>query len=242
MENRKIAFLGNGQFAETIFEELSSLGLVRLKDHTELNNNFGLLIVASYGEIIPKEVLEIPKHGSLNVHPSLLPKYRGASPIQTALLNGDKTTGVTLMVMDEKMDHGPIVAQEKVEIPEGVKYKELEVILGKKGAELLEKTLDNYLDGKIKPKEQNHKKATFTKILKRDDGKVSLNDDPEEIERKSRALDPWPGIYIIWKGKRIKLLEVAVEDNKLIIKKVQPEGKKEMSFEDFLRGHKDFLC
>jgi len=242
MENPKIAFLGKGQFAETILKELSLLNLVLLKDYSEITNNFDLLIVASYGKIIPKKFLDLPRHGSINVHPSLLPKHRGASPIQTAILNGDKVTGVSIMVMDEKMDHGPIISNLQFPISQKYNYKELETLLAVKGAKLLEEIIPIFLSGKIKAKDQDHSKATFTKILRREDGEVGLDDDPHEIERKSRAFDPWPGIYTIWKGKRIKLLEIEVEENKLIIKRVQPEGKKEMGFDDFLRGHKDFLC
>ncbi len=243
MENRKIAFLGNGDFAKHILEELKDLNLIILNNHQEIKEvNPDLVVVASYGKIIPKSFLDLPRYGCLNVHPSLLPKYRGASPIQNTILNNEKEAGVSIILMDEKMDHGPIVASIKYQISEKIRYKELEKELAKLSAKLLKEVLPKWLKGKVKPKEQEHSQATFTKVLKREDGEVNLDDDPREIERKVRAFDPWPGIYAIWKNKRIKILDVKVLDNKLMIKKVQPEGKKEMSFEDFKRGHQEFPC
>ncbi|MBU2634871.1 methionyl-tRNA formyltransferase, partial [Patescibacteria group bacterium] len=204
------------------------------------------VIVASYGKIIPKKILEIPKYGCLNVHPSLLPKYRGPSPIQTTILNGDKKTGVTIILMDEKIDHGPIISNSKFEIRNSkLTYGELNVKLAKLGVKLLIETIPKWIRGEIKIKPQDHSKATYTKILKREDGKIDWSKSAQEIERQVRAFNPWPGTFTFIKHKnktlRIKVLEADIsKDNKLIIKKLQPEGKKAMSFEEFKRGYHDF--
>ena len=200
-----------------------------------------LIIVAAYGQILPKKILKIPKYGCLNVHPSLLPKYRGASPIQYAILNGDKKTGVTIMLMDEKMDHGPILNQQKRKINSKITYEELLKELANLGAKLLIGTIPKWIQGKIKPKPQDHSKATYTKILKKEDGKIDWTKKPEEIERQIRAFNPWPGTYTIYNKKRLKILKTEILKGRLIIKEVQLEGKRQMNFKDFLNGHPDFL-
>ena len=131
-----------------------------------------LAVVAAYGKILPKEILEIPHLGFLNVHPSLLPKYRGASPIQNAILNGDKETGVTIMKIDEEMDHGDIISNFKFKISNLDTYELLSKKFAELGAELLIKTIPDYVSGKTKPVEQDHLKATYTKIIKKKDGKI----------------------------------------------------------------------
>jgi len=203
-------------------------------------------IVAAYGYILPQEILIIPKYGFLNVHPSLLPKYRGPSPIQTAILNGDKKTGVTIILMDEKMDHGPILAQRELEFLISKKYTYLELSqeLAVKGANLLLETIPRWVSNEIKPMPQDESKATYTKILKKEDGEIDWSKPAEKIERKIRAFNPWPGTFTFLKKNdkklRIKILEAGVsKNNKLIIKKLQPEGKKPMTFEEFKRG---YLC
>jgi methionyl-tRNA formyltransferase len=223
---------------------------VKIKDlKLEIGNlQPDIVVVAAYGQIIPKEILDIPKFGCLNVHPSLLPKYRGASPIQSAILSGDEKTGITIMLMDEKMDHGPIIAQQELEfsaqggLTSDWQFPKLHDELAKLGAKLLIDTIPKYISGKIKPKEQDHSKATFTKILKKEDGLISWSKKPEEIERQIRAFNPWPGTFTFIKKDdkliRVKILEVEISsNNELIIKKVQPEGKKEMPYEDFLKGY-----
>jgi methionyl-tRNA formyltransferase len=202
----------------------------------------GLIIVAAYSQIIPKNILDIPKFGCLNVHPSLLPKYRGPSPIQAAILNGDKETGVTIILMDEKMDHGPILAQRKLEFPiSNFQFPKLHDELANLGAQLLIETIPKWIKEEIKPKPQNESKATYTKILKKEDGKIDWQKSAEEIERQVRALNPWPGTHTIYKGKILKILKAEIIKGRLVIKEVQLEGKKPMSFEDFLRGHPDFI-
>lgn len=201
-----------------------------------------LIVVAAYGQILPKEILEIPKFGCLNVHPSLLPRWRGPSPIQYTILNGDEKTGVTIIKMVEKVDSGPIVAQKELNSFTGKEaYQALHNQLAEKGANLLIETIPKWIKGEIKPKLQDESKATYTKILTRDDGKIDWKKPIDYIERQVRALNPEPGTYTLYKGKILKILGAEIKDQKLVIKKVQLEGKKPMSFEDFLRGHPDFI-
>ena len=202
------------------------------------NNDYGLFIVAAYGKIIPQEILDIPEHGTLNMHPSLLPKLRGPSPIQSAILK-ENETGVTIMVVDEEMDHGPIVAQEKVEIADWPpKARELEEILARRGGQMLAGVIPKWTAGKIKPKEQDHKKATYCEKITKQDGLITEKDSPETIVRKVRAFTPWPGAHFFVDGKRIIVTDAKIENNTVVIKRVKPEGKKEMLFEDFIKGNK----
>lgn len=213
-----------------------------------------LIILAAYRQILPKEILEIPKFGCLNIHPSLLPKYRGPSPIQTTILNGDKETGLTIILMDEKIDYGPILAQREWEIPiTKITYEKLSKKLAELGIELLVKTIPKWINSEIKPQPQDESKATYTKIIKKEDGKINRSKPVQEIERQIRAFYPWPGSFFFWKGKRIKIIEAeavekfpkdkfAVKCGKgyLIIEKLQMESKKPMEINEFLRGHHDF--
>ena len=225
-----------------------------------------LIILTAYGQIIPQEILAIPEHGALNIHPSLLPKYRGASPIQSVILNGEMETGVSLMIMDAEMDHGPILGNSKFEIRNSkITYKELADELADSGANLLITTLPNYVNGKIKPQEQDHSQATFCKLIKKQDGKIDWNKPAEEIERMIRAFAGWPESYTNFDDKVLKILEADFEDKKtekkpgevfldenknlsiqtgngiLILKTLQLEGKKPMSAKDFLNGHKEII-
>lgn len=204
-------------------------------------------VVAAYGQFIPKEILGIPKYGFVNIHPSLLPKYRGPSPIQAAILNGDKKTGVTIMKMDEKMDHGEIIdfATDNSQLTT-INSEELSEKLSKLGAELLIKVLPDYLEGKIKPKPQDHTKATFTKLINKSDGQINWKEPVKTIERKIRAYFPWPGTYTFINSKRLKILkahlaksayEVGAGD-RLVLDKVQLEGKKPVSWQEFKRGYR----
>jgi len=210
--------------------------------------NANLFIVASYGKIIPKEIIELPKHKTLNIHPSLLPEYRGASPLPTAILNDTKNTGVTIMQLDTEMDHGPIVIQKRIEIMKWPTYEEFEEMMAIVGAHLLAETLPKWVDGKIVPTEQNHAKATYTKKIKKEDGLVDLSvDDPYLIFRKVQAFHEWPQAYFFVKKEdhstgehrkiRVKITSASFEDNTLTINTVIPEGKKEMSYKDFERGY-----
>lgn len=192
-----------------------------------------LFIVAAYGKIISQEVLNIPTKGAINVHPSLLPLYRGASPIQTAILNGDAQTGVTIMLMDAKMDHGPTLSVETAEILPTDTYESLSKRLAKQGAELLIKTIQGYVDGTIAPKEQNHEKATFTKLIAKEEGYFDIENPPssEQLSRMIRAFYPWPNVWTRWNGKVVKFYPENL---------VQMEGKNPTELTDFLRGYPNF--
>ncbi len=176
--------------------------------------NPDLIIVAAYSQILPKEILEIPKYGSLNVHPSLLPKYRGPSPIHYAILNGEKETGVTIILMDEKIDHGPILAQRELEISNKATYKKLEEELAKLSIELLIEIIPKWIKDEIKTKPQDESKAIFTKILRKEDGKIDWKKPADYIERQIRAFNPWPSAFSGWettgKYQLIKIFKAEV--------------------------------
>jgi len=208
-----------------------------------IHDSFDFFVVASYAKIIPKEILGIPQLGTIGVHPSLLPKYRGPTPIQSAILAGESETGVTLYLLDEKVDHGPILARRVLENYElGImNYEKLHDALANLGAELIIETLPKFLKGEIKPRPQDESQATYTKKFTTDDGRVDLEkDDPIVIERKVRALNPEPGVWMYatintvslirankgYIGKRMKILEAKILGGKLILKKIQFEGRK----------------
>ena len=199
-----------------------------------------LFIVAAYGKIIPKKILEMPRYGVLNVHPSLLPKFRGSSPIESVILSNEEQTGVTIMKLDEDLDHGPIVAQELHTTREWPpKGSVLTGALAHEGGALLARTIPEWITEQ-KAKEQDHAQATFTKKIIKEDGRIDLEEDPLSNYKKIQAFDEWPGAYFFTKrsGKdiRVRITHATYKDNKLNILRVIPEGKKEMSYEDFLRG------
>jgi len=241
-----------------------------------------LIVVAAFGKILPKEILKMPKYGCLGVHPSLLPKYRGPTPIQSAILNGEKETGVTIFLMDEKVDHGPIIsnAPHFAEASRGsphfaeasrgrqfpisnkkITYEELSEDLAKLGAELLIKTIPRWIKGEIKPRPQDHKRATYTKLLTKKDGfvdwkkvvfAIQKGGKPAlEIERMIRAFSPWPGTWtrVPVKGirnqesvKRLKILKAHLEKGKLVLEQVQLEGKRPVSWQEFIQGYRSVLA
>jgi len=202
-------------------------------------------VIVSYGKILPQWLLDLPKKGVVNVHGSLLPRWRGASPIQAAIAAGDKTSGVTIMLIDAEMDHGPILATAEEPIQNNDTGKSLHDRLAIIGGKTLPDVLASYLDGKIQPTEQDHSLATHCKILTRDDGKLDFTKTSEELERLIRAYNPWPGTWTEVEGKRLKVLsaKIGVEgysipcaDGAIELLSVQPEGKSLMSGIDFLRG------
>lgn len=206
-------------------------------------DTYDLFLVASYGKIIPKTVLDLPKRGTLNIHPSLLPKYRGPSPLQTQILDAEKNIGITLMLMDEQVDHGPLITQEKITLENILNFNDLEKRLAQAGASLLIKILPDWLDKKIEPHTQDHTRATFTKKVEKTDGELDIiNSDPYKNYLKFLAYYNWPGVYFFLEkdGKKIRVLikDAEYQPGQFIIKRVLPEGKKEMSYNDFLRGIK----
>ncbi len=171
-----------------------------------------LNVVVAYGQIIPASIIYLPKHHSINLHFSLLPKYRGASPVQWAILNGDKVTGMTIFELNERMDEGDILTQREVEIIPDEKAIELEERLAKEGADLLVKTI-RQIDI-LSPKKQDHAQATYAPLIKKEDGQIDWNSEAIAIDRKIRAFSPWPSAFVYFRGKRVKVLEGRVENTK----------------------------
>lgn len=196
--------------------------------------DFDLSIVVAYGNILPEEIINLPKFGTLNIHYSLLPKYRGAIPLEAALLNGDKETGVTIQKMVRKLDAGDIVAQEKVNIGDEIKKEDLRAILIKEGAQLLCRILPEYTEGKITPVSQDESLVSHYGKINKEDGEINLNDEPLTLWHKYRAYEGWPGIYFFKNGKRIKITLAKYENNSFIIERVIPEGKKEIDYKNLI--------
>ena len=218
------------------------------------------LLVVSYGEIIPLPILQIAKHGSVNIHPSMLPLYRGASPLQETLLHGDLETAISWIIMSEKMDAGNIIHQEKAHISEADDYRSLSDRLSDEAAQITGDVLINYSKDH-RAKAQNESGATYCKKISKEDGFINVEKETAgQIVAKIKAYSMWPGCYIFWNNKRLKIIKAAVSEQKissriveridgglaigtadgaLIILRVQQEGKKEMPIEEFLRGQKE---
>ena len=192
-----------------------------------------LLVVVAYGQIIPASVLSIPRLGAVNVHASLLPRHRGAAPVAHAILSGDRETGVTIMRMDEKLDHGPILAVRKTVIGAGEDAAALTRRLAVMGAELLVETLER-LD-QITPVEQDHDRATLAPRLRREDGELDWKVDPAEIDRRVRGLHPWPGVTMPTKSGPVKVLSGHVVGDRYVPDVVQLPGKKPAPAKQVLR-------
>jgi methionyl-tRNA formyltransferase len=183
-----------------------------------------LIVVVAYGQIIPPDVLAIPRLGVVNVHASLLPRHRGAAPIAHAILAGDRETGVTIMRMDEQLDHGPILALRATPIGSREEAVGLTARLAEMGAELLVETLDRL--GEIKPVEQEHAKATVAPRLRREDGELEWGAGAQEIDRRVRALQPWPGATLPTSRGRVKVLSGHMDGERYVPDVVQLPGKK----------------
>ncbi|OGD32496.1 methionyl-tRNA formyltransferase [Candidatus Azambacteria bacterium RIFCSPHIGHO2_02_FULL_52_12] len=229
------------------------------------------IVVAAYGKIIPKMIIDIPSRGIVNVHTSLLPRWRGASPIQHALLAGDNKTGATIMLIDEGLDTGPIISQSTCPIAREETYETLYAKLAEFGADLLVETLPDWLAGKIIPEAQDNTKATLAPILRKQDGEIKPEHDAATIERMVRALNPWPGVVLETRNmkhetrKMLKILKARIarceqnlsplslsltaqkelclytKEGCLVLETVQPEGKKPMSGHDYYLGNKSAL-
>lgn len=227
-----------------------------------------LMILVAYGQIIPQAVIDIAPKGIINVHPSLLPKYRGPSPIQTVLLDNKSETGITIMLLDKKMDHGPILNQEKLLIANDDNETSLTTKIIDKGSELLAKTIPQWLNNELKPQEQDHSQATFCQMLTKSDGHINWQQPVSKIAAQIKAFYEWPRSYSYIKQKgqlknlvieqaiisnikselkpgtlilKDKLLYISTSDYLLQILKLQPEGKKIMEAEEYLRGYRHHI-
>jgi methionyl-tRNA formyltransferase len=203
--------------------------------------SWDVFVVASFGALLPKRFLEIPKHGVINVHPSLLPRLRGPSPIRSAILSDEKQTGVSIMLLDEKMDQGPLLAQKKVSIePWPPRGRTLDALLAREGAKLLAQVLPLWLSGEIEARAQNHDLATYCKAFTKEDGYIDLRADSYQNLLKIRAFEGWPGTYTFFersnKKLRVQILDAHIEGTRLVVDTVKPEGKREMTYNEFLRS------
>ena len=226
-----------------------------------------LIVVAAYGQILPRAILDLPPHGCVNIHGSLLPRWRGASPIQAAILAGDEYTGVTLMRMDTGLDTGPILARRPTPIQDDDTAQTLEDRLSRMGADLLLEELPRYLGGSLHPVPQEESLATYAPMIRKEDGLVDWKRPAVAIWRACRAYQPWPGIYSYWRGRLLKILScspegamgaleppgmvvsldggrgagVATGSGILRLMEVAVEGGKALPIRDFLIGHRDFV-
>ena len=198
------------------------------------SKQINLLVVVAYGLFIPAELFE--NWHCVNLHPSLLPKYRGPSPLQTALLNGDSNTGVTTMLISQEMDAGDILMQEEIKIDINMNIQQLHDICAQTGAKLIEKTLLSDIE-KIRQK-QDDLQAIICKKIQKDDRKITPGEDPWQIHNKVRAIS---GFVELQKGTRVKILKTTFADGNLTIEIVQPEGKPKMSYTEYLKGHKEII-
>jgi methionyl-tRNA formyltransferase len=224
-----------------------------------------IIVVAAFGQILPPEVLAIPPHGCLNVHASLLPRYRGAAPIAAAILAGEEQTGVTLMLMDEGMDTGPILAQAECTIEPQDTTGSLSARLAHLGATLLTEALPRWLEGQIGPQPQDDSLATYCQMITKKEGLLDWSLSATDLWLRVRAYHPWPGTYTYWRGKRLRILRarpvtmspsseepgqvirlddgaaVVTSTEALLLEEVQLAGKKAMTAQEFVRGQRDFI-
>lgn len=223
-----------------------------------------LIVVAAFGQILRQNVLDLPKFGCINVHGSILPRWRGAAPIQAAILAGDKETGITIMKMDAGIDTGDWLTKRYLPIESDDTSSSLSVKLAQLGSSLLIETLKEYIAGNILPRPQDDRTATYAPQLNKENGRIEPSKTAVEIERAIRAYQPWPGSFIELNNTRIKILQVDIladwqigagvrthvddfpvfgtADGALKILEIQPEGKKPMNGKDFLRGYKFWDC
>ena len=225
--------------------------------------NPDLIVVAAFGQILKKDVLDMPRYGCINVHASLLPRWRGAAPINAAILHGDQEIGVTIMQMDVGLDTGPMLAMKSIRVrPDDTAGSVLQT-LSTLGADLLTETLPEYFSGNIQPVSQPTEGATYAPMLKKEDGLLDFTHTAVDLERRVRAMNPWPGAWFMWNGNPLKVLRASTSgedkglvsgarltvegrpalqsaEGLLILDEVQPAGKKVMSGKSFLAGARDW--
>lgn len=212
--------------------KLSSEELIALVEE----HRAGFILVVGFGAILKQEVLDSVAGQVLNIHPSLLPLYRGPAPVIQTILDAPHETGVTLMQVDAEMDHGPIVAQETHPLHGKETPAELYELLTQKGARLFLDHIDAYLAEELEPLPQDHSEATYTRFIKKEDGLLNLKDSAKLNERKVRAYQGWPTAYLMVDGKRLIIHSAHIEDNQLRFDEVQPENGKRMTFAAYCAG------
>ncbi len=225
-----------------------------------------VIVVAAFGQILPRSVLDIPRFGAVNVHPSLLPRFRGASPVASAILAGDEFSGVSIMLMDEGMDTGPVLARAQVPVSAADNTGSLTTKLSLVGARLLLEVLGHYLRGELTPEPQNEAEATYSSPITKEEGEIDWHLPAVDIWRRVRAFHPWPGCYTRWRGKKLDIIEavpltgekafkvgevvaltsaaalgVNTGEGVLGVSRVQLEGRRAMSAAEFLRGQREFI-
>lgn len=222
--------------------------------------NPDIIITCAYGQIIPQAILDIPRFGCINIHGSLLPKYRGASPMQAAILNGDEETGVTLMYMDAKMDTGDMIAKSSIKIEDTDTIGTVHDKLSFLGRDLLATEFENIISGNITIERQNDEEATYTSMITREDELIDFNNNGKDIINKIRAFNPWPLAYFLLNGKEIKVLHathkpgniktvgeivlgkgqmsITCKDGYISLERIKPFGKKEMDIASYINGLK----
>lgn len=219
-------------------------------------------IVAAFGQILPQTLLDMPKHASINVHASLLPRWRGAAPIQAAIREGDDKTGITIMIMDAGLDTGPMLTKQAIPIEKDETAQTLHDKLAQIGGELLIETLPKFLSGEVQPQQQDESLVTYASQIKKEDGQIDWSQSASSIERLVRAFTPWPGTYTFWNGKQLKIhsgtdgkgseisakvvekngqIAIGTGDGLYYPSEVQLSGKKRMSIIDFANGYNDFV-
>ena len=282
MKDLKVIFMGTPDFAVPILEKLienTNVVLVVSQPDSKvgrkqeiiptpikklaLENNIlaDIIITCAYGQIIPPAILEYPRLGCINVHASLLPKYRGGAPIHHALINGEEKTGITIMYMDEGMDSGDIIAKKEYLIKDNDNVGTLHEILAKMGAELLIATLPSIINKTNNRLKQNPNEVSFARIIKREDERIDFNLTGKEIINKIRGLNPWPVANFLWNNLEYKVLEarfelkktekpgkivcvsknmlgISCQDGIIYLEKIKPFGKKTMDIKDYLNGVK----
>lgn len=254
----KIIFLGTPNYVDPIIQSLKEhFDLVKvIRSTSDSFDSFDslnpdLLVVASFGKIIPNGILNSSKLGAINIHPSKLPEYRGPSPIQSQILDGVTDSAISFILMDEEMDHGPIIYQEPFEIKPDDTFKSLVESMFKTSAALLPTVIKSYADNKLKPVTQNHAIASFCNTIKKEDGYFDIENppDPQTLDRMIRAYHPWPGCWTKWNNKIVKLLPSTIIPTQAGIKLetganekylIQMEGKNAVPIKDFLNGYPDF--
>jgi methionyl-tRNA formyltransferase len=236
----KIIFLGTPDYLDPVIQSLDeNFDLIKtirspkesLEEIKDLQPD--LLVVASFGKIIPAEILEIPKLGAINIHPSLLPKYRGPSPIQSQILDGVTDSAISFILIDKEMDHGPIIYQEPYQIKPADTFESLLHSMFDASAALLPTIIRSFADRKLKPITQNDSEATFCQEIKKEDGYFDIENPPDTqiLDRMIRAYYPWPTTWTKWNGKIVKLLPEG---------RIQMEGKKAVTINEFLNGYPNF--